>query len=111
MYGWISGEFCLCGDCIKKDPADYLEHLSGNHRSATTFDIDLEANGYVLGAEGFKDGWYGQHDSPEAIAKGLRDKGITDFIFAIDNTGQFSTGFSVWLKKQKVDDDSQHDAQ
>jgi hypothetical protein len=106
MYGWISDGFCLCGDCIKKNPADYLEHLSGNHRSATTFDIDLIANGYVLRAKGFEDGFYDQHDSPEAIAKGLHDKGITDFIFAIDNTGQFSTGFSVWIKKPgSVEDD------
>ena len=61
----------------------------------------------MLDEDGFEAGWYGVDDNPETIAKRLCDKGITDFIFAIDGKGQFSIGFSVWTKKLESSEDDE----
>ena len=107
MYGWILDGCCYCGDCIKRNPSDYLEYLSGNHRAADTMGIDLTANGYHLEMENLESNFLGHEDSPEKIAKGLRERGITDFIFAIDWKGRFATGFSLWIKKSESSNDSE----
>ena len=102
QYGRVSDFGCLCGDCVKSDPSDYLTHLSGNHSVADTLGIDLEANGYVLHHDGYEAGWYdGQNDDPRTIANKLIAAGITNFIFSIDYTSQFQVGFSVWVKIQE----------
>lgn len=62
-----------------------------------TLDIDLEKYGYKLYLDDYEAGWYNRDDNPKDIAKGLREAGITDFIFQLDRQGQFATGFSVWV--------------
>ena len=98
QYYWYNNCTVICGDCIKADPADYLEWLSGNPKRALTFDIDLSKYGYSRHSGNYKNGWHpGQDDNPLKIAKQLREEDITDFIFTLDYKGQFDLGFSVWV--------------
>jgi hypothetical protein len=101
-YFWIA-EDCniLCGNCVKSDPTDYLDFLSGNPEYCLTFDIDLSKYGYRKYAGDFENGWYHRSDNPEIIAKQLREcEGITDFIFVLDEMQQFCIHFSVWVKNE-----------
>lgn len=101
-YYWIDPVHCelLCGDCIKDDPAGYLEYLSGNPSACDTIGLDLSKFGYELHAGNYENGWYpGQNDDPKDVAIKLRKEGIEDFVFVLDNTGQFDIGFSVWVKR------------
>ena len=98
-YAFI-GECCLvCGDCIKDNPADYLESLSGDYNKAETLGIDLSEHGYVKRPGNYQSGWYGREDKPADIAKKLKKEGVTDFIFTLDSQGQFALDFSVWVKE------------
>jgi len=109
-YGWTQSYWqndceILCQDCVLADPTDYLESLEGNEHSANTLDIDLSESGYVcVNDESFENGLYGgQSDSPSVIADDLRKRGITRFIFEIDNVGQFDMDFSVWIHESETD--------
>jgi hypothetical protein len=106
-YHWDSpAGYSYCGDCIKRDPTDYLEWLNGNSNAAMTFDIDLSEHGYknynhYIYETGFHSG---QNSNPKAVAKELRDKGITDFIFVIDSNGQFGCDWDCWIRKPESED-------
>jgi hypothetical protein len=106
-YGWkpeyvVSDGDILCESCVEEDPEDMLEELRGNPNKALTLDsIDLNDHGYVRVERDFEHGWHpGQDDSPKAIAKTLRERGIEDFIFSLDDVGQFDARFSVWVKRE-----------
>ncbi len=89
----------LCGDCVKDDPADYLESLSGNPQQCMQLDIDLAEHGYKLHSGDYEVGWHpGQNADPTTIAERLHAEGVEDFIFVLDSKGQFDIGFSVWAK-------------
>ena len=100
-YYWLSECTILCGNCVKSDPTDYLAWLSGSPSRALTLDIDLAEHGYVKHSGDYESGHHpGQTDNPKRIAAKLREEeGITDFIFSIDDSGQFDITFSVWVKK------------
>lgn len=100
QYYWLDEANCeiICGDCIKGDPGDYLEHLSGNHECCDTIGLDLTKHGYTLQGGDYEAGWYNRNDDPGEIAKELQKDGIEDFIFQLDSQKQFATGFSVWAK-------------
>lgn len=111
-YGWlpyftdIDGEV-TCGNCLKKDPEDYLDYLKDNERAANVFDfIDLYDHGYAPvneEHEEFASGFHpGQNDSPAKILKTLNKAGIWEVIFEITNTGQFDTHFIAWVKKEDL---------
>ena len=103
-YFWVDGQNCelLCGDCVKDDPADYLELLSGNPKQCLQLDIDLVKHGYKLHSGDYESGLYpGQNDNPKIIAEELAKEGIADYIFVLDSKGQFGIGFSVWVKGKK----------
>lgn len=108
-YGWKAGyvidDFGVtCQDCLKKDPAEYLEGLEGNCNSAVTVDVDLAENGYKLVQEGFENGLH-EHmaASPKLIGKALNAQGLSRFIFTIDENSQFYSTFSVWLHEDEFD--------
>ena len=103
-YGWTrsfaeyDGEIS-CVKCVTADPTDYLESLEGNSDAAETMDIALGDYGYVkVNDESYQHGWHpGQNDSPAVIAKSLRTRGISRFLFRIDGVGQFDVNFSVYV--------------
>ncbi len=102
LYYWIEdvSRELLCGDCVKDDPAEYLEWLSRNAKQCMQLDIDLSKHGYELHGDEYANGWHpGQNDDPVEIASQLKKEGITDFIFKLDGKGQFDIHFSVWVKK------------
>ena len=105
-YYWQSECECVCGDCVKRDPTDYLEWLNGHSNRALTFDIDLSEHGYEkYNHDNYETGFHpGQNSNPKAVAKELRDKGITDYIFVIDSVGQFNCDWDCWLKKAESED-------
>lgn len=105
QYGYIGDGWYMCGDCIKKDPCDYLEGLEGKPHKALTFDVDIENHGYVnicVDEEGHRESWEnglygGQCDTPIKVAESLEMAGIVRYIFNIDSVGQFETRFSVYV--------------
>jgi len=65
-----------------------------------TFGIPLGEYGYSAYNSGYESGFHpGQNADPKKIAKELREKGITDFIFVMDDVNQFDCEFSVWIKQ------------
>jgi len=106
-YGWtrsfyVDEENCSyqCINCLKKDPESYLECLEGSWDSANTMsEIDPANHGYVLvNEESYQTGFHpGQNDDPKTIAKGLQEKGISRFLFNIDEVRQFDSDWSVYV--------------
>jgi hypothetical protein len=92
----------ICHECI--DPVDALTHLEGNERSCLTIEkIKPEDHGYIkLNDDSYESGFHpGQNDSPEKIAKELRKKGCSRFLFSLDSNSQFTTQFSVWIHEDE----------
>lgn len=111
-YSWTpsytvgDGEL-TCHECLKQDPVAHLESLEGNPNTANTInDIDPADYGYVkLNDESYETGYHpGQNDSPEVIAKELRAKGISRFLFQIDSVGQFDGRWSVYAHESEAQD-------
>jgi hypothetical protein len=109
-YGWkpeyvVGDGDILCESCVEEDPEDMLADLRGNEDKALTLDsVDLNDHGYTRVDRRFEHGWFpGQDDSPKAIAKTLRERGIEDFIFSLDDVGQFDARFSVWVRDEDIE--------
>lgn len=104
-YSWrrsyfVDEEGCsiTCHECVKEDPENYIEYLKGSPDRAMTFDIDLSEHGYEKLDEEFERGFHpGQAADPHKIAKALREQGIEDYIFELDEARQFDVTFSVWI--------------
>jgi hypothetical protein len=120
MYGYIGDGDYACGDCVKDDPDEYLESLQGScSRAISIKGIDPEDHGYVNlmwdenGSTDSKEtGWHpGQTADPAEIADALHRAGCDDFVFQIDYTSQFYSGWSVWVPKSSIgiDDDADWD--
>jgi hypothetical protein len=110
-YGWsryywddeCEGDY-ICGDCVIKDPEDYLLSLEGSHTKCMTIQINLEENGYIKVEDGFENGFHtGQDASPELIANALTKQDIHRFIFNLDGVGQFDINFSVYIHESEQD--------
>ena len=98
MHGWISDGCVHCADCVKADPADYIEYLKESDDAADVLGLDWESLGYHLYSSDYEAGWHpGQDANPKLIGRALRAEGITDYIFVIDAKGQFDVDFSVWV--------------
>ena len=99
----------LCVECVTEDPEEYLEDLKGNSRKAHTLqEIDLTDHGYMKVWGEFESGWYGgQMDSPDAVAAAFEARGWEDFIFVIDDVGQFDLKFSVFLRVEGDEDEDE----
>lgn len=108
-YGWkrsyaeIEGDI-LCHLCVKEDPSAYLESLEGDARRGDTMDLPLEDHGYhKVNTESYQHGWHpGQNDSPEVVAKSLTERGISRFLFRIDDVEQFTLHFSVYVHEDEL---------
>ena len=69
-----------------------------------TFDVDPCDHGYKDTGVEYETGWHpGQTDDPEKIAKELRAKGVSRFLFKIDATGQFDTRWSVYVHEDEFE--------
>lgn len=81
----------------------YIEHLLNNDRAADTFGVDWTKHGFrKLNPEAYEAGFHpGQTDDPCKIlvAAQVAHPGH-DFIFSIDDKGQFDTRFSLWARPQ-----------
>jgi hypothetical protein len=110
-YGWqrsyVELNGCIiCSDCAAKAAAEILESFEGNWSRAVTssLSIDPADHGYVKLDQRFEHGLYGgQDDSPEVIAKSLIKRGITRYLFLIDDCGQFDLKFSAWVHESQKD--------
>lgn len=105
-YSWTPDFFVdydkgeiICGDCVRKNPQDYLETLYNNPKKANTIlsAQDLINNGFEKIEGDYENGWYDKHDSPEEILdKALEAHPSATFIFNISSQGQFATKFELW---------------
>lgn len=114
-YGWqqsykLDDDGLICHECIAEDPEAHLESLEGCDTSCNTISaINPGEHGYVR-LEECESGLHpGQTDNPKKIGNGLRAKGITRYLFNLDDVGQFDAKWSVWVKvedKESEDDES-----
>jgi hypothetical protein len=101
---WDSDNGAVCEECLKKDPADYIEEMVGNDRSCITIDIDLSEHGFVKLEGDLESGFHeGQAADPKVIGKNLRKHGIERYVYVLDSTGQFDLSFSVWVDKDELE--------
>jgi hypothetical protein len=109
-YSWTpsyqlgDGEL-TCIECLEEDPEGYLQSLEDNPDTCNTMtSIKPEKHGYILIDDNKETGWHpGQNDDPHKIAKELRDKGISRFIFNMDSVGQFDCRWSVYVHEDEKD--------
>lgn len=108
-YGWTqsywdSDDGAVCHECLKADPSAYLESLEGNASSADTMSFDLTEHGYEQVETDLEHGFHsGQDASPTVIAESLAKRGVTRFIFQIDDVGQFDISFSLYVHEDDLD--------
>lgn len=108
-YGWVRSYIndnneIVCCNCVKEEPAQYLELFEGDSRKAWTIHgVNPEDFGYVKVAKEFENGWYGgQNDDLAAIATSLKKMGINRFLFDITAVGQFDTHFRVLVHESEL---------
>lgn len=105
--GWHGQKptWCIINECevLAEDEVEecidsYTEYLTDNSNSADQWGTDFAEQGFKRLPEAYEAGHHpGQNDDPEAIMARLH-KSHDHVIFSIDNTGQFDTHFSVWVK-------------
>ena len=97
------GDDRLCEDCVRRHYVpEYLESLEDNpHKALYISGINLEQHGYAkLNPVSYEAGFHpGQNDDPRKIYEAFRDQGYEHLVFAIDDSGQFDTRFSLWARK------------
>jgi hypothetical protein len=94
----------LCCVCISNDPEKHLEDLEGDPNRCNTIEsINPADHGYVCAQERLESGWHsGQTADPKKIAKELQEKGITRFLFNLDENSQFYSTWSVFIAKEEM---------
>src|SRR5579864_2403777 len=93
-----------CAKCLEDDSESYLEGLEGDEHKSCICTVDPADYGYVKIAEELERGFHpGQDADPRVIAKALRAKGVSRFLFQVDDVGQFDASFSVWVHEDESD--------
>jgi len=102
---WIGDGFIICHECVKEDPEEYLKSHEDTADVIATLGIDLSEHQYVrLSLQSFETGLHpGQIDRPAPIAKELRDKGVSRFLFRIDEVSQFYSEWSLWVHEDDME--------
>jgi hypothetical protein len=109
-YSWQPGFICTSdGEVLLQhaDDADietYIaERINDPYTAVNCPDLDLTNFGFREIEGDFESGWHpGQTDDPKAILKNLCEKSPdAQYLFRIDNVGQFDTRFSVWVSDSK----------
>jgi hypothetical protein len=107
-YGWRpryveTDDGLTCAKCLEGDEENYLETLEGDARRSCIETIDPSEHGYVKIAEDLQRGFHsGQDADPRVIAKALRAKGVSRFLFQVDDVGQFDATFSVYVHTEEA---------
>lgn len=112
-YSWTpqyilgDGEI-TCAECAKDEAESLLKSFEHKEAKAWTLDaIDPLQHGYVNASDRespYESGWHpGQTDDPRKIAADLRARGISRFLFIIDETSQFYTRWSVLVHESEAD--------
>jgi hypothetical protein len=108
-YGWRPS-YVLTEDCeiIGRDEVEsgdqidaYIDYLLNDAHRADTFDIDWTKHGFrKLNREAYESGFHpGQTDDPRKILRAAQEQFPNDdFLFSIDETGQFDMRFSLWAR-------------
>ena len=104
---FVSDNGLICGDCVRKDPSEYLQSLANNPDSANTIlsESELEDAGFVKLDGDYQNGWYDRQDDPRSILDDLLIRfpdGV--FIFNITAQAQFATNFDVWGEEGTFDE-------
>ena len=112
-YGWkrsyvLTDDGVTCHECVTADETrieETLRALEGNDREYSTLDVDPEEYGYVkVNDEPYESGLHpGQNDSPAAVAKELRARGIERFLFTLDEPSQFYVRWSAYVHEDEAD--------
>jgi hypothetical protein len=114
-YGWLRSYFMTKdGEIIGRDEVEsgdemdaYLEYLLNQPTRADTFRVDWEKHGFAkVNSDSYEAGLHpGQTDDPRAIFREARKAHPEcDFLFAIDDAGQFDTSFSLWSRVKDYDE-------
>lgn len=93
----------LCAECVKADPAAYLEELLDNPRRADTLDLDLAGFGFTKYNGTYENGMHpGQTDDPTKITADIRAAhGPVEIVFQIPAVGQFDIEFTAWYRPRQ----------
>jgi hypothetical protein len=106
-WGWqpefVVGDGSItCAKCLESDGAEYLAGLEGSTEAAIVT-VDPSEYGYVKVVDELERGWHeGQDADPRVIAKALHARGVSRFIFQVDDVGQFDASFSVWVHEDEA---------
>lgn len=94
--GWIE-----CSKCAAEHGAEILADLEGTTECSNLDPSDYE---YVkVNADSYESGWHpGQNDNPSKVAKELDAKGISRYVFAVDERSQFYSKWSVYVHKDET---------
>jgi hypothetical protein len=94
-----------CGDCIKQDPAAYLESIEGNPSHASTIKgVDPEEYGYKPFNGTFATGFHpGQTDDPKRVEAEMKKAGHKRYLFALDHAEQFCLMWKAYYMPEEKD--------
>lgn len=109
-HGWqksyhVLGVECLCHKCLKGQEETVLEDLEGNTRQCLPggLNIDPAKFGYVKLEMEFERGLHhGQAADPKIIGTMLEARGITRYVFAMEQASQFYVTFAVWVHSEQA---------
>lgn len=111
LNDWTNGE-PIAADDIREDSTDYIEeYLLNNATAADCFRVDLAAHGFAKLADGENGFHPGQNDKPADMLKAAQSANPgADFVFQIDNIGQFDMHFSIWKRDTSHSDTAEESA-
>ena len=101
---WLGDGFCLCANCVKEDPTEYINERLNNPDKMNVIlsDSELEQLGFKkLNDEHYENGYYGIHDNPSKLyAKAKQDYPNSSILFSIyENYNPYATEFDIWIKE------------
>ena len=101
---WVADGTCLCADCVREDPSEYIEFLINNPDRANIILNDGELQGFgftKMNDEHYANGLYDLHDNPHKIYEKIKESNPNSkIIFSIyKNHNPFEVEFDVWVKE------------
>jgi hypothetical protein len=105
MYAWIDGKSgtCLCGDCVKESPDDYIKECINNPKTCVKAFLDLSSLGFTNLNGTFENGFHAHmNDDPVKILAEYKKKYPTyDLVFGNLSVSQFYIDFEIWGKERE----------
>ena len=100
---WIADNTCLCAECVRKDPSEYIDYLINNPDSANIIlsDSELSSLGFTkMNEEHYANGLYDSYDNPRKIYDKIRETNQeAQILFSIyKNHNPFEVEFDVWMR-------------